>query len=327
MTRTILKTAALTSAALLAALGLTGCGSSADTTPDPAAAGTSAETTEWPDPFVVAIIPSEDRTELVPDDSLMLRMLEEELGLHIEYYTATSYAATIEAQRAGKAQMAEYGPFSYVIAKDSGVDLVPLATPAASPDAQTGYYSVASVRADSDIASLEDVQGKTVCFVDPASTSGYLFPTAGLMAAGIDPEKDITPIFTGGHDASVLALADGQCDIAFSTEDMATKQLIESGQLAQGALEQIWKSELIPSSPIALSGSLPDDLIEQITDIFVNDLNVDALKASGDCDETAEDGFCGLDGYWGFVPVDDSVYDGVRAVCDVTEAEACTAVG
>lgn len=261
--------------------------------------------------------------DLDPTDEFMLDAIADEFDLEIDVHEATSYSAVIEAQRAGKAHMAQYGPFSYVLAKDSGVDVHPLVTVASGPDEAAGYHSVASVRADSDIDSLEDAAGKRVCFVDPASTSGYLFPTAGLLEAGIDPEAgDIERIFSGGHDASVLALADEQCEIAFSTESMATESLIETGQIEDGEIKQIWQSELIPNSPVAITGDIPEEQREELTDYFVTQLNADALRENGTCDESAEDGNCGL-ASWGYIAVEDSVYDGVRRVCEVTESESC----
>ncbi|HAQ21999.1 MAG TPA: phosphate starvation-inducible protein PhoH, partial [Acidimicrobiaceae bacterium] len=47
---------------------------------------------------------------------------------------------------------------------------------------------------------LSKVKGKTVAFTSESSTSGYLFPALQLIEAGINPERDINPIFTGGHD-------------------------------------------------------------------------------------------------------------------------------
>lgn len=309
-----IRRALIPATALTAALGLSACGGSSE--------ATNAD--GWPDPFVVAVIPSEDQMDLDPSKSPTIKRLAEEFDLNVEFHTATSYSAVIEAQRAGKAHMAEYGPFSYMLAKDSGVEIEPLVAPAESADAQGGYHSVASVRADSDITDLKGAKGKTVCFVDPASTSGHLFPTAGLMEAGLDPKKDITPMFAGGHDASVLALKDGQCDIAFSTEKMATKELIQKGQIKDGELKQIWKSESIPSDPVAISTDIPEDKRKAIADFYVKDLNVDAIKKDGSCDTSDGEEFCGL-GNWGFVKVKDSDYDGIRSVCDTTKAEACSA--
>ncbi|MGL3149232.1 phosphate/phosphite/phosphonate ABC transporter substrate-binding protein [Microbacterium sp. A82] len=316
MSKRILTTVAA-GALVLATTLLTGCG--------PSAAGdeaTPAEDGAWPEKIVISQIPTEDQTELDIESSLAFEILERELGIPIEFHMATSYAATIEAQRAGKVDIARYGAFSYVLAKDSGVNIDILGAQASTADGELGYYSVASVAAGSDITSLEDAAGKTVCFVDPASTSGYLFPSAGLIEAGIDPEVDITPIFAGGHDASVLALVDGQCDIAFSTEGMATKQLIESGQVTGGQLTQIWESELITPTLATVSSELPADLVEKIKAIYLEQLNVPALTASGECDTSDPDEKCGI-GVYSYEPIEDADYDGVRKVCEVTKSEAC----
>ena len=56
------------------------------------------------------------------------------------------------------------------------------------------------------IGDLASVAGETVAFTSETSTSGYLFPALDLTNLGIDPAADITPIFTGGHDAAVLLL-------------------------------------------------------------------------------------------------------------------------
>lgn len=311
-----IHTVAAAGVLMLASMTLAGCGASAASVDSAPAEGA------MPDKIVISQIPTEDQTTLDIESSLLFEILERELGIPVEFHAATSYAATIEAQRAGKVDIAKYGPFSYILAKDSGVDIDVLGAQRGSADGELGYYSVASVAAGSDITSLDDAAGKTVCFVDPASTSGYLFPSAGLLEAGIDPELDITPIYAGGHDASVLALADGQCEIAFSTEGMATKGLIESGQIAEGQLTQIWQSELITPTLVTISNSLPEELREKITSIYLDQLNVPALTESGDCDTTDPDEKCGL-GVYSFEPIEDSAYDGIRKVCEVTKAEAC----
>ena len=59
------------------------------------------------------------------------------------------------------------------------------------------------VRKDSGIKDFQDIKGKTVAFVDPSSTSGYLFPGAHLINEGIDIEKDIQYVYSGGHDKSL----------------------------------------------------------------------------------------------------------------------------
>jgi hypothetical protein len=70
-----------------------------------------------------------------------------------------------------------------------------------------GCGQSAAPPADSPITDLAGCAGRTVCFVDPNSTSGYLYPTAGLIEAGVDPVNGLTRTFAGGHDASALAVA------------------------------------------------------------------------------------------------------------------------
>ena len=69
------------------------------------------------------------------------------------------------------------------------------------------------------IADLSVVAGKTVAFTTESSTSGYLFPALALTNLGIDPVTDVTPIFTGGHDAAVIAVYNGDADIGLSFDD------------------------------------------------------------------------------------------------------------
>jgi hypothetical protein len=52
--------------------------------------------------------------------------------------TGTSYAAMIEAQQAGKAQLIEYGPFSYWIALNRGLKIENVGIPITSPNTDGG---------------------------------------------------------------------------------------------------------------------------------------------------------------------------------------------
>ena len=300
----------LAGVALLAAL--TACSSTSN----------AADVAEAPEKLVFAQVPSESAEGIVDDNRAIIQVIERETGLEVEIQQATDYAAVIEGLRAGQIHIASLGPFSYMVAKDGGAGVEVLGALVDDPDEKPGYQSYGIVPAGSDITDLEGFKGKTVCFVDPTSTSGFLYPAAGLLELGIDPEADVTPIFAGGHDASALSVVDGTCDAGFAYDAMVTSQLIESGGMQEGDLEVVWESEIIAGSPYVASDKLPADLIKQLKEIFANDLNVPAMIASGVCSSEAD---CQLPETkeYGFIPVEDSLYDGVRAVCEVTEADAC----
>lgn len=271
--------------------------------------------------IVFAAVPSEEAQSLEQSYEPVIRLLEQETGRTIRFQNVTNYAAVIEGMRAGQIQLAAFGPFSYVLARQQGVRVTPVGAPVEEVGGQPGYKSYGIVPAGSPIRSLADYRGRKVCFVDPNSTSGYLYPTAGLLAAGVDPRTEVTPVFAGGHDASALAVASGQCDAGFAFDTIVETTLIESGQLQPGQLSTIWRSPTIPGAPIAMSDDLPPDVRTTITNAFANKVNVDYLRANGFCE-----GECpiGDEDAVAYIPVDDAFYDGVREVCQVTRDPACT---
>ncbi|MEJ7801584.1 MAG: phosphonate ABC transporter ATP-binding protein, partial [Ilumatobacter sp.] len=205
------------------------------------------------------------------------------------------------AQVAGRVDLAQYGPFSYVIAKNAGADIDPVGALVETPDEEPGYQSYGITRADNaEINTLADFAGRSVCFVDPGSTSGFLYPSAGLIAEGIDPESGVSPIFAGGHDASVISVNNGDCEAGFAFDAMVDNILIESGDIEEGAIKTVWESEVIAGSPIAVNLELPESLVEEIRRIVLEEANTDRLLERGICEDVET---CGLtdENSWGWV--------------------------
>ncbi len=318
MSSSLRHSAARLAAAATVVLAVAACGQSADTGAGEAGAERGT--------LVFAAVPSEQSTTLQQDYAAVIAMLEKETGMKIEFQNATAYAAVIEGMRAGQIDIAQYGPFSYVLAKNQSAGITPIAASVEEKGGEPGYQSYGITAAGSDITDLAGFADRKVCFVDPNSTSGYLYPTAGLIEAGVDPVNGLTPTFAGGHDASALAVASGQCDAGFAYDEIVDVKLIETGQLQNGQLRTVWKSETIAGSPMAVSGDLDPQLRQSIAAALTQKANVDYLAANGFC-PSVEDCKVGEEGGWGYVPVDDKFYDGVRKVCEVTKAESCTSLG
>ncbi|WP_150462298.1 phosphate/phosphite/phosphonate ABC transporter substrate-binding protein [Nesterenkonia ebinurensis] len=282
---------------------------------------------DWPTELQFVSIPSEEQTELVQQYETLISMFEEALEVEIESSEVTAYAAVIEAMGAGTADIANFGPFSFVVAADTA-GAQPVAVAIDEPGAEPSYVSYLVTLADNnDINGIEDVEGTTVCFVDEVSTSGFLYPTAGLMEIGLEAEEDYSSYYSGGHDNSVLAVLDGTCDAAFAYDTMVDEQMIESGDLEEGQVKVVWESEDIPSAPFAASGELPDSMVEAMEEILIEYLNTDWLAENGYCDDAdPESGDCRNlvpTADWGYIEASDSVFDGIRAVCEITQADAC----
>lgn len=94
-----------------------------------------------------------------------------------------------------------------------------------------------------------------------------------------------------------------------------------------GAVRPVWESAPITEDPITVNyDSLGQERGDQITQIIREQANKPALVEAGIC--TSEDD-CVLpeEIEHGFVPVDDSDFDAIRELCEVTEADACQNVG
>ncbi|MGH8934258.1 MAG: phosphate/phosphite/phosphonate ABC transporter substrate-binding protein [Egibacteraceae bacterium] len=296
------------------------------------ASGTAVAQTEqpgregWPDTLIFAAVPSEQSQSLESRFEATIAILESELGVDIEFFQAADYAGVIEAMIAERVDVAQFGPFSYVIAKANGADITPVAGALDGPGEEPGYQSYGITQGDNaEVDGLEDFAGRRVCFVDPGSTSGFLYPSAGLLQAGIDPETGIEPVFAGGHDASALSVANGDCEVGFAFDDMVDMRLIETGDLQEGDLKVVWRSEVIAGSPVAVRNSLPEDLRQAIATTVVEKANVDWAVENGFC-ESADSCSLSDEDNWGYAAVDDAFYDGVRMVCEVTKSAECEGV-
>ncbi|MEO1062800.1 MAG: phosphate/phosphite/phosphonate ABC transporter substrate-binding protein [Actinomycetota bacterium] len=294
----------------------------------------------WPSELRFAVVPSQEEQQQIDRYQPVLDILEEELGIPIEFSFATDYAGVIEAMIAGNLDMAQFGPFSYVIATGNGADIVPIAI-GQEGDNPASYRSYGVTQAgNEEINSLADYADRNICFVDPGSTSGFLFPSAGLLGEGIDPETGVSGTFAGGHDASALSVANGTCEAGFAFDAMVTALLPEQGDITgvidtvedetfnegEAQLKIVWKSPPIPNSPVAIQAGFPQSFIDAVTDVYVNELNADRFLAEGFCTQAEYDeGTCSIaeEGATQYLPVTDELYDGIRFVCEQTGSARC----
>ena len=161
-------------------------------------------------PVQMMFVPCGDAQVIVKGGQEVAELLKKETGLHFKTSVATSYAAVIEAMGAGKVDIGWLPTFSYVLAKDKyDIELLLIVQRFGSPF----YRGQIMVRADSGINSLNDLQGKRFAFVDPASTSGHLYPKTLLLSKGFDPKTFFSKtVFAGSHNAVVLSIYKGEVD-------------------------------------------------------------------------------------------------------------------
>ena len=216
----------------------------------------------------VGLIPSEDSRAMLASSAELLRALETNLGMRVQGFVATDYNGVIEAMRANHVEVAYLGPFSYVLGTTIA-QIEAFATAETARAGRTFYHSQIIALKENNINSIADLRGRTFAFVDPSSTSGHLFPKAGLIRQGIDPERYFSRVlFTGSHDANALAVANKRVDAA-TIADRILDTAISRGHIDRDKINIVWNSEPIPESPTVWRRNLPQALKERIRAAFL----------------------------------------------------------
>jgi len=220
-------------------------------------------------PLTIGLIPAEDSQAMIESSRQVLDSLQQQLGMQVKPFVATDYNGVIEALRSKKLDVAYLGPFSYVLASQVA-DVEAFAVAVTKKTGQSSYKSVIIARKDSGLARTADLKGRNFAFVDPTSASGHLFPKAGLLQAGQDPDTFFgRVIFSGSHDASILAVANKKVDAA-AVADRILASAIAKGHVKQDELEIVWSSSPIPESPMVWRKDLDPALKEKIARALAN---------------------------------------------------------
>ncbi|MBN7760532.1 phosphonate ABC transporter substrate-binding protein [Nitratireductor aquibiodomus] len=223
---------------------------------------------EYPE-LTIGISSSENETDAITRNQPYADYLSRELGVPVNLIRGTDYAAVIEAIRSGHVQVASVGPAAYALArKIMGEEIAPVAVTLDS-GGNLGYYSIIAVRADSPYQNLEDIKGKSFAFADPNSTSGYAVPSYYLSTElETSPNEYFGEVaFSGGHEQSVMALVNGTFEAVathWRNEEAGNIQTMErKGLIEPGSTRIIWKSPVIPNTPVMMLTSLPEELQEE----------------------------------------------------------------
>jgi len=255
---------------------------------------------EAPKVVRIGVIPTVSSTEVSEMWKPVLKYLSHRLGVRFRLYTASDYAGIIEAMRFKKIEVAYFGPKSYVEAHDRANAWAIVREKGL--DGSTGYYSIIITKKDSGLSSIRDLRGKVFAFNDPNSTSGYLVPMSYFLTKlNIVPEEYFSRvIFSGSHEASIMAVKTGKVDAA-STNNLDLARVISFGKASKEDFNVIWRSKLIPGAPIAVRGDLPYDFVQKLRKAFL-EIPSRVLK--------------GLR-ITGYVQTDDSDYDPIREIKEV----------
>ncbi len=260
---------------------------------------------EMPEELVIGFVPSSEAGQLVEDIEPLAAYLSEQLGIPVEGVVSNDYTGLVTAMETGQAHIGALPPYGLLQAIERANAEVILQSErngsgtyhtqffTNNPDKYCADEPVENTRIIDDeevtflncngterenedtpegpvgLDALENLEpGTTISFVEQTSASGYIFPATVLLGEGINPESDIEPLFAGSHDASVIAVCEGQAEVGVSFDDART--VATSDCDIPGEVVVFGYGGEIPNDGIAVAGDLPQELKDQIAQALMD---------------------------------------------------------
>lgn len=218
-----------------------------------------------PDTLFFSYVPVEDPAVYKDVFTPFIEHLEAVTGKDVRYFSAQSYAAQIEALRSGRLHVAGLSTGSVPYGVNIG-GFVPF-TIMGTDDGQYGYRMQVITRRDSDLTSLSDLAGETVAHTEQTSNSGNQAPRALLAERDIVPGEDYEVVYSGGHDRSILGVANGDyaaAPVASSVLDRMT----DRGVVDADDLRVLFETEPFPTTGFGVAHDLHPVLAQRIQKAF-----------------------------------------------------------
>ena len=254
----------------------------------------------------LVLTPSQKPTDLLATGEEFAKVLTKLTDIPVRVTVASDYAAVIEALRNRTADLAFVHPVGYVLASREAKAMIVVRN---LWHGKSSFTSRIYVRKESGLKSLEELRGRTMAFIDPASSSGYTYPMVLLIQRGLVKNRDPKTffrevVFAGSHDAGMRALLNGHVD-ALASFDMAREQYLKD-PAERERIVYVAESPEIPEAGIAARAGLDPAIFAKVREAL---LQIRAPVYAGLLLRLYE-----IDG---FAPADDRDYDPVRAAVEL----------
>ena len=269
---------------------------------------TKTETKKEEKVIKMGFVPLKNSEKLVEDLKPISDYLSERLGVKVEAFTASNYIGVVEGLGSGSVDFGIIPPFSSLLAQKQS-SAKPILT-SKGKTGKPGYTAELYVRKDSGIKSLQDVKGKKVAFVDPSSSSGYIYPGAMLVEAGLNLDKDISYQFSGGHDKSLQLLLNKDVDV-IATFDGVEDRYVKDFPQAKTDIQKLATSDMIPGIMVTTSSKMDKELQDKLEKALRDVENDPKMKEL----------FTKMFSITGFTDVDQNAYKKVEATAKVMNVD------
>lgn len=260
-------------------------------------------------PIKIFFVPSVDAKMLADNSRILKLYLENHTPYRYQISVPQSFIAVVEAFGTKRADVAAMNTFGYVLAHQKYGAQAKLTV---IRHGDSTYRSQFIVKADSSFKKLEDLAGKKVAYVDPASMSGYLLPLHSMEQRGVKPKDTV---FAMKHDNVVTMVYSGQVDAGATFysppyKDAEGKLQIEDARRLvktqhPDVEEKVRILELtgeIPNDPIVFRAGMPEEMKQAVIEAMAKFVETPEGKQA----------FVNMYGATGFKVASDEDYKGVK---------------
>jgi len=227
-------------------------------------------------PIKMYFVPSMEAGKIVTSGQKIADYLQEVTEYHFKVAVPTSYASVIEALGTKETDIAWLATFAYILANEKYGAEVELTTVRNGLEKYKGQFIA---RADGEVDSIEDIDGKIIAYTDAASTSGYIYPSALLAKKGIKPARSL---FAGGHPQAILSVYQGTADVGctfWSPPDEngdirdARRAVIDTHPDIVDKIKIVGYTEWIPNDTVTFRKGFPEEMKNEIVDALITFAN------------------------------------------------------
>ncbi len=226
------------------------------------------ENFQEPNQLRIGIIPEQDIRKMAVRYTPLAEYLGKKLNLKVALVYLDNYGELCDKFINQELDAAFFGSFSYALTHaKAGVEAL------SRPDYQgiSTYRGLIIVRKDSNIKNVADMKNKRLALVHRATYAGYLYPLYYFKEHKVgDLDSFFSQvIFTGSHDKAIIAVLNGQADIAVP-KDLVYQRMIKDNPDLENKLAILSSSEPVPSNAFCVRKGLDTGLRDRLKNLLLN---------------------------------------------------------
>jgi len=220
-----------------------------------------------PEKLTVGVTPYLSQKKLEETFLPILDYLYHKTGIRMDLVIVSDYSKLAERMKTKDIDIGVFSPFAYI----EGVKQANVKIFASQlTNGRSSYQGLIITKKGNRIQTLADLENKSFAFVDPKSTSGYIYPRVMLIENGHNPATFFrNTIFAGSHDNALQSVLSGECDAGAVFEDVID-------DVSERELNIIAKTDKIPYDAYTARPGISERVIQRIQKELISlDLNTE----------------------------------------------------